>query len=85
LPQLTLKESEFADLFTHPGKTFVYKGLDHVIVIKSSPAPAPKPDEVAATLKENENRQYYWGRKLQEDILQAMQAKYPPHVKKNMM
>ncbi|MBP5296352.1 MAG: SurA N-terminal domain-containing protein [Bacteriovoracaceae bacterium] len=85
LPQLTLKESEFADLFSHIGKTFVYKGLDHVIVIKSSPPAPAKPDEVAATLRENENRQYYWGRKLQEDILNAMQAKYPPQVKKNML
>ena len=85
LPQLTLKENEFADLFTHIGKTFVYKGLDHVIVIKSSPAAKETPEEVAATIRENENRQFYWGRKLQEDILQAMQAKYPPHVKKNML
>jgi len=81
IPQLTLKENEFAELFTNVGKTFVYSGLDHVIIIKSSPAAKATAEEIAAAEKDTENRQFYWARKLQEDVLHGMEAKYPAKIK----
>ena len=84
IPQLTLKENEFADLFTNIGKIFVFPGLDHVIIIKSSPAAKATKEEIAAAEKETENRQFYWARKLQEDVVSAMEGKYPAKVKNNI-